>query len=105
MEIMVPIITSCIAAIGGILAAYYSSTAKARQEKADRDTKEYREHRERIDRAKWKVLLATMEGVTVLLHQAKGEKLNGNVESALNNIMKAKDELTNVQAEINSSFQ
>lgn len=100
MELLVPIITSTIAAVAAVMSAWLTSKAKANQEKAAKDTREYREQRERLDKAKWKVLLATMEGVTVLLHQAKGEKLNGNVEKALGNIDEASDELNEVQTEL-----
>lgn len=99
MESIIAIIPSIVAAIGAVAAAYISSKNKSEAEKSAKDAKEYRDRREKIDHAKWKVLLATQEGVTVLLHQAKGEKLNGNVEAALASIEEAKAELTEVQIE------
>ena len=97
METLITIVPSVVAAVGAVCAAYVSTKNKEEAEKTAKDAKAYRERRERIDRAKWKVLLATQEGVTVLLHQAKGEKLNGNVDAALNRIAKATDELEEVQ--------
>lgn len=97
METLITIVPSVVAAVGAVAAAYISTKNKEEAKKTAEDAKAYRERRERIDRAKWKVLLATQEGVTVLLHQAKGEKMNGNVDAALSRIAKAKDELTEVQ--------
>lgn len=99
MESAIALATSLIAAIGGIVAAYVSTKNRQDAERAERKTIEYRDKRERIDKAKWQVLLSTMEGVTVLLHHAKGEKLNGNVEAALEDIESARDNLTKVQIE------
>ena len=97
METLIANIPSIIGAVGAVAAAYISTKNKKEAEKAAEEAKAYRERRERIDRAKWKVLLATQEGVTVLLRQAKGEKMNGNVDAALERIAKATDELTEVQ--------
>ena len=99
MELAIAITTSAIAAVAAVLAAWLSATAKATQERNADEVKRYRTERERIDRAKWKVLLATMEGVTVLLKSAKGEQLNGNVEEALEDIQEANDELHEIQVE------
>lgn len=99
MESVIGLIGTAIAAIGGIAAAYVSTKNRQETEKTAKETKEYRDTREKIDTAKWKVLLATQAGVEVLLVQAKGEKLNGNVEAALAGIHKAKEELTKVQIE------
>lgn len=99
MESAIAIATSLIAAIGGVVAAYVSTKNRQDAERAQKETKDYREKRERIDTAKWQVLLSTMEGVTVLLHHAKGEQLNGNVEAALTGIEQARDDLTRVQIE------
>lgn len=98
-ELLVAIVTSTTAAVASIACAWIAHSGTKRQDEAAKEAKDYRDKRERIDQAKWKVLLSTMEGVTVLLHQAKGEKLNGNVDAALGNIASAKDELTKVQIE------
>ena len=99
-ELAIAIITSSLAAISAITSAWLSNRAAKSQEKAEKDAKEYRTKRERLDKAKWKVLIATMGGVSLLLHQAHGEELNGNVEAALDEIDKAKYELNEVQSDI-----
>ena len=99
-ELAVAVTTSTVAAVGSIVCALIASRNGQRAEKAASDAADYRRDRERLDVAKWKVLVATMEGVTVLLHQAKGEKLNGNVEAALDRIQDAEDGLNDVQAEL-----
>lgn len=97
MDVLIAIFPSTVAAVAAVASAYISNKTKEDAAKNAKGAEEYRERRERIDQAKWKVLLSTMEGVTVLLHQAKGEKLNGNVDAALERIAKATDELTEVQ--------
>ncbi|MBQ9021728.1 MAG: hypothetical protein IJ113_06910 [Eggerthellaceae bacterium] len=104
MEVVIVAIPSLIAAVGGIASAYITSKAKAEQEKTAKDAKEYREQREKLDKAKNGVLIATMEGVTVLLQQAKGEKMNGNVEEALGNIHDAKHDLRDVRNELVAKY-
>lgn len=99
-EIMVAIITSTIAAISGIAGTIIATSNRKRADEAERITEEYRRDREELDVAKWKVLKATMEGVTVLLKQAKGEQLNGNVEEALNGISEAEQSLDTVQTKM-----
>lgn len=99
-ELMIAIVTSTVAAVGSIICAVITSGASKRQDKANKDAMEYREKREKLDVAKNKVLLSTMEGVLVLLRQAKGDKLNGNVEAAIDSIVSAKDDLTEVRSEI-----
>ena len=99
MDVLIAIFPSTVAAVAAVASAYISNKTKEDAAKNAKGAEEYRERRERIDQAKWKVLLSTMEGVTVLLHQAKGEKLNGNVESALIDIAEAKNGLTKVQIE------
>ena len=100
MELLIVAIPSLIAAIGGIASAYITTKAKEQQEKSARDAKEYREQREKLDKAKNGVLIATMEGVTVLLKKAKSSNSDSNVEEALGNIHAAKHELTDVRNEI-----
>lgn len=97
MDILAQLFPSTIAAVAAIASAYIASKNKQEAEKTAKVAQEYRDRREEIDVAKWKVLLSTMEGVTVLLHHAKGEKLNGNVESALSHIEESRDKLTQVQ--------
>lgn len=100
VEIVVALITSTIAAFGSIECALIATRNGKKAEDAARSTEAYRRDREEIDVAKWKVLKATMEGVTVLLRQAKGERLNGNVEAALDGIEEAEQSLDEVQAKL-----
>ena len=99
-ELTIAIVTSTVAAISSISCALIANRNGKRAESAAKDAKEYRTKRERLDKAKWKVLIATMGGVNLLLHQAQGEELNGNVETAIADIEKAKDELNEVQGDI-----
>lgn len=99
-ELLIAIVTSSTAAVSGIVCAWMANRNGKRAEKAARDTEAYRRDREELDVAKWKVLKATMEGVTVLLRQAKGERLNGNVEAALDGIEEAEQSLDEVQAKL-----
>ena len=91
----VAIITSSIA---GIACAWLAN-------RNGKDAKTYRSKREKLDKAKWKVLTATMDGVTLLLHHAHGEELNGNVEATLNEITSAKKELDDINSEIIAGTQ
>ena len=100
MEILIAVIPASVAAVASVLCALITSGARQAQKESAREAHEYRSQRERLDKAKWKVLIATMEGVTVLLHQARGEQLNGNVEDALEGISAAEAELSDVQAGI-----
>ena len=97
VELLVAIVTSTVAAVSSITCALIASKNGRKQDESAKSAETYRKDRERLDVAKWKVLKATMEGVTVLLKQAKGEKLNGNVEEALGNIQDAEQSLDDVQ--------
>ena len=99
-ELAIAIVTSTMACVGAVASALISNRSAKNQEKAASEAREYRTKRERLDKAKWKVLIATMSGVSLLLHQAHGDKLNGNVEAALGQIKDAKDELDEVQSDI-----
>lgn len=99
-ELAVAIVTSTAAAIAGIASAWISNRNGKRQDAATKAVIEYRTQREKLDKAKGKVLIATMEGVTVLLHQAHGDKLNGNVDAAIDHIIEAKSELEEVRGDI-----
>jgi hypothetical protein len=100
VEIIAAIVTSTVAAAASITCAWLANRNGRRAEEAARITEAYRKDREALDVAKWKVLKATMEGVTVLLRQAKGERLNGNVEAALDGIEEAEQSLDEVQAKL-----
>lgn len=104
-EIVIAIVTSSTAALSSIACALIASRNGKRAEDAAKSAEAYRRDREELDVAKWKVLKATMEGVTVLLKQAKGEQLNGNVEEALTDIQKAGESLDDVQSRLLAKIQ
>ena len=99
-ELAIAIVTTTGTLIVSIVNGFMTRNNAKKQEKAAQEVKEYRTKRERLDKAKWKVLIATMGGVSLLLHQAHGDKLNGNVEAALEEINDAKSELDDVQSDI-----
>lgn len=79
----------CVAIVGGII-------NKAR--KADEQHQAMREER---DAALYGLVFANASGTEVLLHHAHGEKVNGNVEAAIDSIGSAKakfNEACNKQA-------
>ena len=92
-ELIIAIFTSSIAAIASVTCAWLAN-------RSGKDAKSYRSKREQLDKAKWKVLTATMSGVSLLLHHAHGEELNGNVEAALKKIDEANKELDDVNSDI-----
>ena len=78
-----------VAIIGGVLTRYRKSDEEHQKMREERDT------------ALYGLVFANASGTEVLLHQAHGEKLNGNVEDALNGIQSAKsrfNEVVNRQA-------
>ena len=95
-EVIVAVIT-LVQAIGvAIIAGLFSRNAKKTAEYRQK-TEKYRQIRAEKDRlreerdtALYELVLADSTGTEVLLHQAHGEKLNGNVESALHGIATAK---------------
>lgn len=89
VEIVVAIIGAIeavgVAIIGGII------TSNRRKDEADRDALAQREAaRERRDAANYDLLFSVADGVEVLLEQAHGDKMNGNVEDALKSVRTAK---------------
>ena len=84
VEILIAII-GAIQAIGvAIIGGLISRTTKARD---NRD-----EARERRDACNYDLLFAVADGTEVLLQQAHGEQMNGNVDEALSSIRRAKSE-------------
>lgn len=73
-----------VAIIGGIIT------------KSRKDDEEHQKQREERDAALYALVVANASGTEVLLHQAHGEKLNGNVEDALNDIKNAKSEFNQI---------
>lgn len=76
-----------VAIINGILSRNRKED-EARERKRDNEQRA----REERDAAVYDLTFALANGVEVLLHQAHGERLNGNVEDALNQITRAKSE-------------
>lgn len=80
-----------VAVIGGML----SRSDKARE---DSDQAHIAREQQRMERdtCLYDLMFATAEGTEVLLHSAHGEKMNGNVDEALESIKKAKAECNRV---------
>ena len=76
-----------VAVIGALI------TANHRKDEADREA------RERRDAANYDLLFAVADGVEVLLEQAHGDKMNGNVEKALQSVRAAKSNCKHVYNE------
>jgi len=87
-----------VAIIGAMVARANRKSEEYRNQRAERD-KEQDERdklREERDASLYDLVFATATGTEVLLHQAHGEKVNGNVEEALESIKKAKSECNHV---------
>ena len=84
VEVLVAII-GAIQAIGvAIIGALINRNSKEREQ---RDAA-----REQRDACNYDLLFAVADGTEVLLQQAHGEQMNGNVDEALRSIRKAKSE-------------
>ena len=91
VEVIVAIIGAIeaigVAIIGGII------TANRRKDESDREERAKKEEaREIRDSANYDLLFAVADGVEVLLEQARGDKLNGNVDKALKSVELAKSQ-------------
>lgn len=87
------VVIAAIALIQAVSVALINSKMKEREEKREEREKERDERdktRERRDTHIYDLMFATANGTEVLLQEAHGDKLNGNVEAALNSIQKAK---------------
>ena len=102
VTVIVAIITAvqvvAVAVIGGLF-SYFTKKSESKAEayrQADlkyRDEREERERmREELNACMYDLTFAVSGGVEVLLHQAHGEKMNGNVDDALKSIKEAKGE-------------
>lgn len=95
-----------IAAINtvGIIVVAALQLAQNQSAKKDReDNEKYRKTREEAEKVREKrdaalyaLVFADSTGTEVLLHQAHGEKMNGNVDAALRDIHDAKANLNNI---------
>lgn len=91
VEILVAIIGAIqaigVAIIGGIITRNQRKNDDARNEREKRE-----EAREKRDACNYDLLFAVADGTEVLLQQAHGEQMNGNVDEALKSIRDAKVE-------------
>lgn len=80
-----------VALIGGML-------SRSNRRAADRAKKVDEREKVRIERdtAMYDLVFASASGTEVLLHQAHGDHINGNVEEALDSIRNAKSECNHV---------
>lgn len=85
-----------VAIINGLMKRREESNAEYRQQREvrererDKAEKEREESRKELDVAILGLMFANAEGNEVLLHQAHGEQVNGNVDAALSSIQAAK---------------
>ena len=76
-----------VAIVGGLIARSNKKAEEIESARAERD-----DLREKRDACLYDLIFATAVGTEVLLQQAHGEKMNGNVEDALTSIRSAKSE-------------
>ena len=83
-----------VAVISGIFAKLNADAKRRADEQAERDRarEEHEARREERDTCMYDLVFSTVQGVEVLLHQAHGDKVNGNVDDALESIKNAKSE-------------
>lgn len=96
-------IIGAIQAIGVTIIGALLSRSNKRREEADDERKKREQERERErqereyareerDTCMYDLVFATASGTEVLLHQAHGEQVNGNVDDALGQLQLAKAE-------------
>ena len=83
-----------VAIIGGLIEKNARKTERYREQK-----EEQYELRKKRDKALYELVFADSTGTEILLHQAHGDHINGNVESAINSISAAKQNLRSVCTE------
>lgn len=89
-------IIGCIEALGVAIIGGLLARANRRSEDHHREASEREAKRVERDACLYDLVFATASGTEVLLHQAHGEKLNGNVDEALDEIKCAKAECNHV---------
>ena len=91
VEVLVAIIGAIqaigVAIIGGIITRNQRKNDDARKEREKRE-----EAREKRDACNYDLLFSVADGLEVVLCQMHGDKINGNVETALKSIRDAKAE-------------
>ena len=80
-----------VAIIGALVARSNKRTADAEKARGERE-----QAREERDACLYDLVFASASGTEVLLHQAHGEQVNGNVDDALGQIRRAKAECNHV---------
>ena len=87
-----------VAIIGLMVARSNRKSEEYRNQRAERDKAqdERDKLREERDASLYDLVFASASGTEVLLHQAHGEQLNGNVDEALRQIQAAKAECNHV---------
>lgn len=89
VEVIVAIIGAIqavgVAIIGGIITRNQKCNDEARKLREQREAA-----REQRDAANYDLIFSVADGVEVLLEQAHGERMNGNVENALESVRNAK---------------
>ena len=80
-----------VAAINGIMSRKARDDESYRRERDEAERRRERDRRE-LDAAILGLMFSTAGGTEVLLHQAHGEQVNGNVNAALQSIKEAKSE-------------
>ena len=80
-----------VAIIGAIVTRANKRTAEAEKARGEREAA-----REERDACLYDLVFASASGTEVLLHQAHGEQVNGNVNEALGQIQRAKAECNHV---------
>lgn len=92
-----------IVAIIGAIETIGAAAIAAMISRFNKRNEDYREAREQRDKAReerdarlYDLVFASASGTEVLLHQAHGEQVNGNVDEALGQIRQAKAECNHV---------
>lgn len=95
----VAVIVAIVALIQGVSVAVINGLIN----KTNKENEAYRARREKRDaerqerdEAIYNLVLANASGTEVLLHQAHGEKVNGNVDDALKSIHSAKSNYNHI---------
>ena len=81
-----------LVAIIGLIQALGVAAIGALITRGQKQREEREEAREKRDACNYDLLFAVADGTEVLLQQAHGDKMNGNVDEALSSIRKAKAE-------------
>lgn len=78
-----------VAVIGGLF-THYTRKAEARAKALTNEEESRKESRQNMQACMYDLVFANTNALEVLLHQAHGDKINGNVDEALDSIKKAK---------------